>query len=145
MQSPLHHPRGTPAKNQPQTFIRFRNACLPAIAFLALCAPVAVRAQQTQVPNTNGVPDRLPGIDPSNETAPDPSMRRMVSQMALKRNTQRQQRIVADSAHLLDLAQKLNAEVSKSDKNTLSLSVVKEADEIEKLAKSIKDKMRDGQ
>lgn len=71
-------------------------------------------------------------------------MRHMTEQMAMRRNTQRQQQIVSDTAHLLDLAQKLNDEVSKSTKDELSVSVVKEADEIEKLAKSIKGKMRDG-
>jgi hypothetical protein len=71
-------------------------------------------------------------------------MRRMSAQMALRRNAQRQQQIVADTARLLQLAQKLNDEVSKSSKDELSVSVVKEADEIEKLAKAIKGKMRDG-
>ena len=71
-------------------------------------------------------------------------MRRMTAQMAFRRNAERQKQIVAQTAHLLELAQKLNDEVSKSNKDELSVSVVKEAEEIEKLAKSIKDKMRDG-
>jgi hypothetical protein len=69
----------------------------------------------------------------------------MTEQMSLRRNAQRQQQILADTARLLQLAEKLNADVSKTDKNTLSVPVVKEADEIEKLAKAIKDKMRDAQ
>jgi ATP-dependent helicase/DNAse subunit B len=68
----------------------------------------------------------------------------MVEAMSARRNAQRQQQIVDDTAKLLELAQKLNSEVSKSDKDTLSIPVVKEAEEIEKLAKSIKEKMRDG-
>ncbi len=71
--------------------------------------------------------------------------RHMQEQLARSRNNQRQQQMVADAAKLLDLATQLKAEVDKSNKDTLSLSVVKKADEIEKLAKSVKDKMRDGQ
>ena len=85
----------------------------------------------------------MPGINP-HANDQDASTMKMTEQMALKRNAERQKQIVADTAKLLDLAQKLNADVSKSDKNMLSLAVIKEADEIEKLAKSIKEKMRDG-
>ena len=85
----------------------------------------------------------MPGANP-NTSEQDPTLRRMNEQMSIKRNAQRQQQIVSDTAHLLQLAQQLNDAVSKSNKDELSVSVVKDADEIEKLAKSIKDKMRDG-
>ncbi|WP_446743752.1 hypothetical protein [Silvibacterium acidisoli] len=65
-------------------------------------------------------------------------------QMAMARNNSRQQQIQADAAKLLQLSQELKAEVDKSNKNELSLSVVKKAEEIEKLAKAVKTKMRDG-
>ena len=133
----------TPLTQVPLTLsllTRISAALLPAFAFFILCVPPSARAQQTQNPNP---PPALPGINP-NAPDQDAATRRMTEQMAIKRNSQRQQQIVADTAHLLDLAQKLNTEVSKSDKNTLSISVVKEAEEIEKLAKSIKERMRDG-
>ena len=84
-----------------------------------------------------------PTLDESGE--PDPMVRRATEQQALKRNTQRQDQIIADSTKLLTLAQELKAEVDKSNKNTLALNVVKKAEEIEKLAKSVKEKMRDAQ
>lgn len=68
----------------------------------------------------------------------------MAEQMAIARNAQRQKQIISESNRLLVLAQNLNADVNKSNKDELSISVVKEAEEIEKLAKSIKDKMRYG-
>lgn len=68
----------------------------------------------------------------------------MTEHMAKQRNTERQKKIVDDTAKLLAMAQKLNDEVSHSSKNELSVAVVQQAAEIEKLAKSIKDKMRDG-
>ena len=68
----------------------------------------------------------------------------MMHKMEKERNVNRQKKIEADTARLLDLAKELHAAVVKSNKNTLSIDVVKDADEIEKLAKSIKEKMRDG-
>jgi hypothetical protein len=67
---------------------------------------------------------------------------RVMVQQAQKRNTQRQQDIVNDTAKLLDLAQQLKAEVDKSSKEQMSVSVIKKAEEIEKLAKSVKEKMK---
>ncbi len=54
----------------------------------------------------------------------------------------RQAQLVADTNKLYQLAQELQAEVAKSNKNTLSLAVVKKAAEVEKLAKSLKDRMK---
>jgi hypothetical protein len=49
---------------------------------------------------------------------------------------------VADTDKLVQLANELHADVSKTDKNVLSVDVIKKADEIEKLAHSVKVKMR---
>jgi hypothetical protein len=68
----------------------------------------------------------------------------MMHKMEKERNANRQKKIEADTARLLDLAKELHAAVVKSNKNMLSIDVVKDADKIEKLAKSIKEKMRDG-
>jgi len=68
--------------------------------------------------------------------------RHAMEQQAIKRNTQRQQDIVNDTAKLLDLAQQLKDEVDKSRKDQMSVSVIKKAEEIEKLAKAVKEKMK---
>lgn len=113
------------------------------LACIAMFAATPAAAQQQQTPR----PPAIPGMNPTSPTdqGHDPAMHRMAERMAMRRNEQRQQQIVSDSERLLQLAQKLNGDVSKTDKDELSVSVVKEADEIEKLAKSIKQKMRDGQ
>jgi type VI protein secretion system component VasF len=90
-------------------------------------------------------PPTLPGARTQPDDDENPVARQMNEQQALKRNSQRQQQIVDDTTKLLQLAQQLKDEVDKSTKDTLSLSVVKKAEEIEKLAKTVKDKMRDGQ
>jgi hypothetical protein len=58
------------------------------------------------------------------------------------RNTDRQKRLVADTDKLLALATDLKAQVDKSTKDTLSVDVIKKADEIEKLAHSVKERMK---
>jgi hypothetical protein len=50
--------------------------------------------------------------------------------------------LVADTDRLLVLATDLKARVDKSTKDTLSLDVIKKADEIEKLAHSVKERMK---
>jgi hypothetical protein len=47
-----------------------------------------------------------------------------------------------DTDKLLKLSVELKTYVDKSDENVLSLNVIKKAEEIEKLAKSVKEKMR---
>src|SRR5438067_10453029 len=57
----------------------------------------------------------------------------------------RQAQLVADTNKLFELSQELKAEVAKSKKDTLSLAVIKKAEEVEKLAKSLKERMRNSQ
>jgi nitric oxide reductase activation protein len=57
-------------------------------------------------------------------------------------NADRQKKLVADTAKLLELANELKAAVDKSNKDTLSLDVVRKADAIEKLAHSVKEGMK---
>ncbi|HYX52159.1 MAG TPA: hypothetical protein VE783_01825 [Candidatus Limnocylindrales bacterium] len=58
-------------------------------------------------------------------------------------NSRRQEDLRADTDRLLQLATELKAAVDKSNENLLSLDVVRKADEVEKLAKRVRDKMKD--
>ena len=74
---------------------------------------------------------------------PDGSLSPQVEEEQAKlRNTERQKQLVADTQRLLSLANELKADVDKSTKDTLSLDVVRKADEIEKLAHIVKEKMK---
>ncbi len=66
----------------------------------------------------------------------------MMKKLELRRNEERQKQLVKDTDKLLSLATDLKSEVSKTNKDVLSVEVVKKAEEIEKLAKSVKDRMR---
>lgn len=54
----------------------------------------------------------------------------------------RREDLRADTEKLYQLTKELQAEVAKSNKDTLSVSVIKKAQEIERLAKSIKERTR---
>lgn len=69
--------------------------------------------------------------------------REMMAKLVIKRNEARQQQIVKDTSRLLALATELKSEVDKTNKNVLSIDVIRKADEIEKLSKSIKEHMKD--
>lgn len=57
-------------------------------------------------------------------------------------NAERKRQIADESARLLKLATELKSEVDKTTKDTLSLNVIHKADEIEKLAHSVKETMK---
>ena len=57
-------------------------------------------------------------------------------------NSERKKQLSDDSAKLLILAVALKSEVDKTNKDMLSLNVIRKADEIEKLAHTVKEKMK---
>ena len=82
------------------------------------------------------------GIGDAEESS-DAAYRRGIQEKQEKaRNDERQKRLVADTEKLLALATQLHDDVGKTDKNILSLDVVKRSEEIEKLARTIKERMR---
>ena len=78
----------------------------------------------------------MPG-DTVNETQD-----RMTREMAKKANLERHAALKSDTDKLFKLAEELKDSVDKSSASVLSVEVVKKAEEIEKLAHSVKDKMR---
>jgi hypothetical protein len=72
----------------------------------------------------------------------DPAHAEMEKDMAKRANKERQAALKRDTDKLLQLSTELKQYVDKSDENMLSLDVIKKAEEIEKLAHSVKDKMR---
>jgi hypothetical protein len=54
----------------------------------------------------------------------------------------KQKQLADDTARLLVMAKELKAEMDKSTKDMLSVSVIRKADEIEKLAKKVREEMK---
>jgi hypothetical protein len=100
--------------------------------------PTPGQTGHQQIP---GMPQK-PGLGNNPADPPDPMGPGREEKQAKLRNDDRQKRLVADTEKLLTLATDLKAQVDKSTKDTLSLDVIKKADEIEKLAHSVKERMK---
>jgi hypothetical protein len=80
--------------------------------------------------------------------APDPNAQMQLRDEQQKQlnysqvNAERKKQIADDSAKLLKLATDLKTEVDRTTKDTLSLNVIRKADEIEHLAHNVKEKMK---
>ncbi len=74
----------------------------------------------------------------------DQTRLRLERDMAKKANLARQVELKRDTEKLLKLANELKEFVDKTSASQLSVDVVKKAEEIEKLAHSVKDKMKGG-
>jgi hypothetical protein len=107
------------------------------------CVPVSlglVRAQQ-------GAGGSRPPVDATTMEPPEPLasgdlMKGRMQQMQIAAVTERHKRMVADSDKLLQLATDLKTEVDKSTKDEMSVTAIKDAEDIEKLARQVKERMK---
>ncbi|HTX76936.1 MAG TPA: hypothetical protein VMD29_12080 [Terracidiphilus sp.] len=115
-----------------------------AVALLALAAGAAAAQTNTGIP---AHPDK-PYLLPEANRLPDANDRMELDQQQAKKdkfeaaNAARRKQISDDAAKLLELATELKSAVDKTDKDTLSLDVIRKADTIERLAKGVKEKMK---
>lgn len=63
-------------------------------------------------------------------------------QQAIAANVQRQAEIKRDSEKMAELTQELNSYLQKSGDTVMSLDMMKKAEQIEKLAKSVRSRMK---
>ena len=83
---------------------------------------------------------RIPGVE---QKPPEDAERvKAEREMAKHVDQERQASLKRDTDNLLKLATELKQYVDKSNKNVLSVDVIKKAEQIEKLAHSVKEKMR---
>ncbi len=132
---------GAPSNRQPA-----RHDWGRVIACLAVMAAFAGAAHPgQQAPSLN--PDK-PYLMPAANNLPDANAQMQMRDQQAKQknyeaaNAERKKQIAEDSERLLKLATDLKAEVDKTTKDTLSLTVIRKADEIEKLAHNVKEKMK---
>ena len=133
-------------ENPPASSVRhvrgfFRSG---SVAWLVFCAVLSASFMlRSQTPNPN---QPIPG--PEASRPPDANAIMAMHEQQQKKsksdsaNVERKRQIADDSARLLKLATDLKAEVDKTSKDTLSLGVIRKAEEIEKLAHSVKEKMK---
>jgi hypothetical protein len=123
-----------------------RNYVLP----LTLLSCTLVAQTQTQPPAKEAVQTQKPSHTPVAEIRAAAigeewvEPRQQLAQSMVKNIfIERQIALRRDTEKLLALAEELKQNVDKTNPNILSMDVVKKAQEIEKLAKSVKDKMKD--
>jgi hypothetical protein len=80
--------------------------------------------------------------NPRSRNAEDVMMQDVLKRQAKAANLKRQGDLKRDTDRLLQLATDLKLQVDKSNENILSLTVIRKAEEIEKLAHSVKEKMK---
>jgi hypothetical protein len=104
--------------------------------FVSLILALAVSPAAAQNPRFPPPPETQP-------TSPeDQAKSKLERDMAKKANQERQAALKRDTEKLLRLATELKDYVDKTNENVLSFDVVKKAEEIEKLAHSVKEKMK---
>lgn len=109
----------------PVSSLLIRAVGCAALAALSLVVGAA-QAGQSTLPSTVPAAAQLPAAQPDTQTPLN----------------SRQRELADESARLLSLAVALKAEVDKTNKNMLSLNVIRKADEIEKLAHSVREKLK---
>ncbi len=95
----------------------------------------AGRSQNSRIPSMQNPAGDMPGFGQDMPVSAREKQAKM-------QNEERQKRLVDDTEKLLALATQLHDDVAKTNKNILSIDVVRRADEIERLAHSVKDRMR---
>ena len=113
--------------------------CLLFVSFfLVLVVPAKMIAQESG--QQSG-----PVVEPAPHSSDDSEATRLWKRdLARKANKQRQEEIQHDTEKLFKLATELKDYVGKTDEHVLSLDVIKKAEEIEKLAHDVKEKMKTG-
>jgi hypothetical protein len=110
------------------------NLVRALIVFLLLFVQVSPVSSSAQTVARHGPAAQTP--------AEDESRVRMEKDMAKKANEQRQADLKRDTDKLLKLTTELKDYVDKTNENLLSVEVMNKAEEIEKLAHSVREKMR---
>lgn len=139
-------------RSTPQALsFRLKSIVRLAAAGLLVSASIWVCAQQQQqpggAPNMSPIPNK-PIILPAANHPPDANDRMEMDQQQTKKdkfeaaNVMRRKQISDDAAKLLELATELKAAIDKTDKDTLSIDVIRKADNIERLAKGVREKMK---
>ena len=112
--------------------IRYFLCLLCMMTGLAVSSPAASFMQRPTPPGSAESPNSLP----------DEQRSEMERDMAKRANEARHAALKRDTDKLLKLATELKDYVDKSNENILSVDVVKKSEEIEKLAHSVKEKMK---
>ncbi len=103
----------------------------------ALLAQLPMQQPMQQQPTIPGQPSNGHHLGDDDPLAPQ-----IAEKQEKSRNSERQKRLEADTDRLLALATNLKEEVNQSNKDISRMDVGRKAEEIEKLAHSVKERMK---
>ncbi len=118
------------------------------LPLLATAAGLASAQNNTQTPLANPAPRPTGILLPAANRLPDANQ---VMEMREKKNkeqnfaaanAERKKQIADDTDKMVKLIADLKTEIDKTSKDELSMGVIRKADEIERLAHNIKEKMK---
>lgn len=116
------------------------TAVLILFVMVVVWVPMYAAGPATSGLSEPGFPDQFGQKRQQDEPPkPDPEVEK---QMQKARLDERYKNLKRDSERLLELATELKQYVDKSNQNVLSMEVVRKCEEIEKLAKSVRTKMK---
>ena len=124
---------------------------MPAKLFFVVCLALCFAGGMLLAPKAPAVVPESPAradvasaeMGVQIESRQDPAQKEMQERMYKEANKKRQQDIRQDTDKLFQLATELKDAVDKTNENMLSLDVVRKAERVEKLAKKVKENMKE--
>lgn len=117
-----------------------RLSLLSVCAGLLLVGNLGCLAQRARADDSSSQDGSNSTLTPSAQSASTPPKQN--ARPVLTAEDQRKKQIADESTQLLSMALALKAEVDKTNKDVLSINVIRKADEIEKLAHTVKEKIK---
>ena len=114
-----------------------RVICAVFLLFSFLASSSLALQQDVNPGDPTGAAQRGPAVvaEPPQPPAPSSERQREIYK-------ERYAKLKQETDQLVKLANELKSSVDKANQNTLSLDVIKKAEQIEKLARSVREKMR---
>jgi hypothetical protein len=114
------------AQDASEVSVRSKSILMTGVLVIVSLTPLAAQIQSA----------------PPQSAPEDEQVMRAEKEQAKRRNKERQVSLKRDTDKLFNLATELKRYVDQSNENVLSVDVVRKAEEIEKLAHSVRDKMK---
>lgn len=126
----------------PWITVKPRRWTLPVIFSLSCVLPAVSQAVNQRRPLVSAGEQSSPQFPQQRRQEQDEELSTIQKENARRANEQRQLELRRDTDKLLQLTNELKQYVDKTNENILSLEVIRKAEEIERLAKSVKEKMK---
>lgn len=125
-----------------KSFVSVRRLTEMALLVTLMVLTLSAAHMAAQVVDPSQTSDASVSAGQQQRTPDNPFSLQQKRDLVKKQNELREQEIKKDTDKLLELATELKQYVDKTNENIISLDVIRKAEQIEKLAKSVKDKMK---